>query len=102
MLNLWGRISSINVRKVVWCAQELGLDFQRTEAGGAHGLVHTPEYLAMNPNALVPLLQDGEGDARGQCGQPASGGYWRPRSCRGGACRARCGGGGGHPRRSRA
>lgn len=64
MLNLWGRISSINVRKVVWCAQELGLDFQRTEAGGAHGLVHTPEYLAMNSNALVPLLQDGEGDAR--------------------------------------
>lgn len=64
MLNLWGRISSINVRKVVWCAQELGLDFQRTEAGGAHGLVHTPEYLALNPNALVPLLQDGEGDAR--------------------------------------
>ena len=34
MLNIWGRISSINVRKVVWCAQELGLDFQRTEAGG--------------------------------------------------------------------
>lgn len=62
MLNLWGRISSINVRKVVWCAQELGLDFQRTEAGGAHGLVHTPDYLAMNPNALVPLLQYSLGD----------------------------------------
>ena len=45
MLNIWGRISSINVRKVVWCAQELGLDFQRTEAGGKFGMVQTPEYL---------------------------------------------------------
>ena len=43
MLNIWGRISSINVRKVVWCAQELGLDFQRTEAGGRFGVVQTEE-----------------------------------------------------------
>ena len=58
-LHIWGRLSSINVRKVVWCAQELGLDFQRTEAGGPFGLVQTPEYLALNPNALVPVVQDG-------------------------------------------
>ncbi|MBO9515541.1 MAG: glutathione S-transferase [Variovorax sp.] len=64
MLNIWGRISSINVRKVVWCAQELGLEFQRTEAGGRFGVVQTPEYLALNPNALVPLIDDGEGDSR--------------------------------------
>ena len=64
MLNIWGRISSINVRKVVWCAQELGLDFQRTEAGGKFGVVRTPEYLALNPNALVPLLDDGDGADR--------------------------------------
>lgn len=64
MLNIWGRISSINVRKVVWCAQELGLDFQRTEAGGRFGIVRTPEYLALNPNALVPCIDDGEGAAR--------------------------------------
>ena len=64
MLNIWGRISSINVRKVVWCAQELGLDFQRTEAGGKFGVVRTPEYLALNPNAMVPLLDDGEGADR--------------------------------------
>jgi glutathione S-transferase len=64
MLNIWGRISSINVRKVVWCAQELGLDFQRTEAGGKFGIVQTPEYLALNPNALVPAIDDGEGEAR--------------------------------------
>ena len=60
MLNIWGRISSINVRKVVWCAQELGLDFQRTEAGGRFGIVQTPEFLALNPNATVPVIDDGE------------------------------------------
>ncbi len=38
-LNIWGRMSSINVKKVVWTAQELGLDFQRTEAGGQFGVV---------------------------------------------------------------
>ena len=64
MLNIWGRISSINVRKVVWCAQELGLDFQRTEAGGKFGVVQTPEYLQLNPNALVPVIDDGEGEDR--------------------------------------
>jgi glutathione S-transferase len=64
MLNIWGRISSINVRKVVWCAQELGLDFQRTEAGGRFGVVQTSEYLALNPNALVPTIDDGEGSER--------------------------------------
>lgn len=61
MLNIWGRISSINVRKVVWCAQELGLDFQRTEAGGRFGVVQTPEYRALNPNGIVPTIDDGEG-----------------------------------------
>ena len=64
MLNIWGRISSINVRKVVWCAQELGLDFQRTEAGGKFGVVRTPEYLALNPNGMVPMIDDGEGADR--------------------------------------
>ncbi|MES2976452.1 MAG: glutathione S-transferase [Pseudomonadota bacterium] len=58
MLHLWGRMSSINVRKVVWTAQELGLEFQRTEAGGQFGVVMTPEYIALNPNSLVPLMED--------------------------------------------
>lgn len=58
MLKLWGRMSSINVRKVVWAAQELGLSLQRTEAGGAFGLVKEPAYLHMNPNAQVPVIDD--------------------------------------------
>ena len=64
-LRIWGRISSINVRKVVWCAQELGLAFQRTEAGGRFGVVKTPEYRALNPNGLVPTIEDGDADAVG-------------------------------------
>jgi glutathione S-transferase len=58
MLRIWGRLSSINVQKVVWCADELGLPYERTEAGGTFGVVDTPQYLAMNPNGLVPLIED--------------------------------------------
>ena len=57
-LKIWGRISSINVKKAVWTAQELGLDFERIEAGGVHGVVKTPEYVALNPNSQIPVLQD--------------------------------------------
>jgi glutathione S-transferase len=57
-LQLWGRLSSINVRKVVWSLQELDLPFERTEAGMQFGVVQTPAYLAMNPNAQVPTLRD--------------------------------------------
>lgn len=59
-LQIWGRISSINVRKVVLCAQMLGLPFQRWDAGLQFGVVNTPDFLALNPNAMVPVLQDGD------------------------------------------
>ncbi|MDP3171594.1 MAG: glutathione S-transferase [Polaromonas sp.] len=58
MLKIWGRMSSINVKKVVWTAQELALDIQRTEAGGLFGVVKTPEYMTLNPNSLVPVIED--------------------------------------------
>lgn len=58
MLRIWGRLSSINVRKVVLCAQVLGLDFERIDAGLSYGVVNTPDYRAKNPNGLVPLLED--------------------------------------------
>ena len=60
MLRIWGRITSINVRKAVWTAQELGLAFERIDAGGAFGVTKTPEYIAMNPNSVVPTLVDGD------------------------------------------
>jgi glutathione S-transferase len=60
MLKIWGRISSINVRKVVLAAQWLEIPFQRIDAGREFGIVKTPDYLAKNPNALVPLIEDGD------------------------------------------
>ncbi|MBO0905034.1 glutathione S-transferase family protein [Jiella sonneratiae] len=59
-MKIWGRNNSINVRKVLWCAEELGVAYERVEAGGAFGVVDTPAYRALNPNGRVPTLQDGE------------------------------------------
>src|SRR6266404_1793325 len=63
-MELYGRRSSINVQKVLWCLAELSLiegrDFQRIDAGLQFGVVNTPEFLALNPNGLVPTLVDGD------------------------------------------
>ena len=58
MLRIWGRVNSVNVKKVLWCAGELNLPFERIDAGMEHGVVGTPQYLAMNPNARVPTIDD--------------------------------------------
>lgn len=60
MLTIWGRLSSINVQKVVWAAGEVGQAFERIEAGGPFGGLDTPEYVAMNPNRQIPVLRDGD------------------------------------------
>ena len=66
MLQIWGRLSSINVRKVVWCAQELAIAFRRTDAGRQFGIVQTPAYRALNPNGLVPTVEDDASPAGGR------------------------------------
>ncbi len=58
MITLWGRNNSTNVKKVLWALKELQLPFEMVMAGLQHGVNDTPEYLAMNPNGLVPLLKD--------------------------------------------
>lgn len=58
MLVVWGRTNSINVQKVLWCCEELGLAYDRRDAGGAFGVVNTPEYRRLNPNGLVPTIED--------------------------------------------
>ncbi len=58
MLKIWGRKNSNNVRKVLWCAEELGLPYEQIDAGGAFGVVNEAEYRAKNPNGLVPLIED--------------------------------------------
>jgi glutathione S-transferase len=59
MRKLWGRLNSVNVQKAVWALDEAGLEFERIEAGGAHGIVQDPAYRALNPNGLVPTLEEG-------------------------------------------
>ena len=58
MLKIWGRVNSVNVKKVLWAAEELGLEYQRIDAGMEHGVTKTPEYVKMNPNSLVPTIED--------------------------------------------
>ena len=58
MLKIWGRTNSVNVKKVLWAAEELGLEYQRIDAGLQFGVNKTPEYLKMNPTGLVPTLED--------------------------------------------
>lgn len=59
-MRILGRISSINVQKVVWCAEELGLAYEQVNVGGKFGGNDTPEYLAKNPNGRIPVLEDGD------------------------------------------
>jgi len=58
MLKIWGRTNSINVQKVLWCCGELAIPYERIDAGLQYGVNNTPEYKAMNPNALVPTIND--------------------------------------------
>ncbi|MET0917182.1 MAG: glutathione S-transferase family protein [Burkholderiales bacterium] len=58
MLVIWGRANSVNVQKVLWCCEEIGLEYERIDAGGPFGIVDTPEYRARNPNGLVPTIDD--------------------------------------------
>ena len=58
MITLWGRLSSCNVQKVVWTLEELELPYEHVPLGGAHGGNRSAEYLALNPNGLVPTLRD--------------------------------------------
>ena len=58
MLKIWGRTNSVNVKKALWCLEELGLQYERTDAGMQYGVVNTPEYRKMNPNGLVPTMDE--------------------------------------------
>jgi glutathione S-transferase len=59
MLKLLGKSSSINVRKVLWACAEMQLEIEHEEWGSGFRPTHTPEFLALNPNAMVPVILDG-------------------------------------------
>jgi glutathione S-transferase len=58
MLKIWGRNNSVNVKKALWCLEELSLEYERIDAGMQYGVVNTPEYRKLNPNGLVPTLEE--------------------------------------------
>ncbi|MDQ0466614.1 glutathione S-transferase [Caulobacter ginsengisoli] len=60
MIRLLGKISSINVRKVAWTCAELGLPFEREDWGKGFASTQTPDFLALNPNAQVPVIIEGD------------------------------------------
>jgi glutathione S-transferase len=58
-MKIWGRANSINVQKVLWAADECGMKYDREDVGGAFGGNDQPWYLKMNPNGIVPTIDDG-------------------------------------------
>ncbi len=59
MLKVWGRKSSSNVQALMWCIGELDLEYQRLDIGHRFGGNDSEEFLSLNPNGTVPVLQDG-------------------------------------------
>jgi glutathione S-transferase len=83
MLVIWGRNNSVNVQKVLWCCEEMALDYERRDAGSAFGVVDTPAYRRLNPNGLVPTIEDdgfvlweSHAIVRYLAGKHAQGGLW--------------------------
>ncbi|MET3924155.1 glutathione S-transferase family protein [Devosia sp. 2618] len=58
MLTILGRVTSVNVRKATWAADELGLSYKREDWGLPIRDPKVPEFLALNPNGTVPVLLD--------------------------------------------
>lgn len=59
-LRLLGKASSINVRKVLWTCEEVGRAHRREDWGSGFASTLAPEFLALNPNGLVPVIVDGD------------------------------------------
>ena len=60
MLRILGKAISINVRKVLWTCAEIDVLFEREDWGAGFKSTEAPEFLVMNPNAMVPVIQDGD------------------------------------------
>lgn len=58
MLKLWGRVNSSNVKKVRWTCAELDVPYNRIDAGLHFGVNNTPEFKAMNPMGMIPVIDD--------------------------------------------
>lgn len=60
MIKIYGRANAWNVRKVLFFVEDAGIDYERLDYGRGFAPTNTPEFLALNPNGMVPVLADGE------------------------------------------
>ena len=60
MLKVWGRRNSLNVQKVMWLIGELQLAHEHIPVGGPYGGLAEPRFRMLNPNGLIPVLEDGD------------------------------------------
>jgi glutathione S-transferase len=60
MLKIYGYAGSINVRKVLWLCEELELPFAREDWGSSFRSTSEPEFRALNPVGMVPVINDSE------------------------------------------
>ncbi|HNB25704.1 MAG TPA: glutathione S-transferase family protein [Alphaproteobacteria bacterium] len=60
MLQVFGRTRSINVRKVLWTCDEIGVAYEHAELPPGVASLRDPAYLALNPNGLIPVIRDGD------------------------------------------
>jgi len=58
LIELYGRRTSINVQKVSWTLCELNLEFEWYEEHGVIGKVNVENYEQINPQLIVPTLND--------------------------------------------
>ena len=58
MIELWGRKNAYNVQKALWTLAELGLEYTHYDVGSNSGDLDTPEFLALNPHARIPVIRD--------------------------------------------
>lgn len=56
MLKIYGRDTSSNVQKVLWAAEEIGLDYQIIDTGGSFGGLDDPLFRDLNPNGKIPVI----------------------------------------------
>lgn len=58
-IKIWGRKDSTNVQKVLWCCDELEIAYERVDIGGPFGGNKEKPYLDLNPNGVIPTIEDG-------------------------------------------
>jgi glutathione S-transferase len=58
MITIYGRATAWNVRKVLFFLEDAGIPYERLDYGRGFAATNTPEFLALNPNGMVPVMVD--------------------------------------------